>query len=132
MSVDRWMTWTGSPVSLEGKKYLYVRVIPKDEDGTKGYTGSIPQEYELQYIEATSGRVKATAYAGDQEVEGGVDYGDKIELIKLTTEEEDALIFYTINQSEPTFTKVSYEARQTLEGKYKGTELKSITYDGKR
>ena len=131
-SVDRWMTWTGSPVSLDGKKYLYVRVIPKDEDGTKGYTGSIPQEYELQYIEDTSGRVKATAYAGDQEVEGGVDYGDKIELIKLTTEEEDALIFYTVNQSEPTFTKVSYEARQTLEGKYKGTELKSITYDGKR
>ena len=132
VSVERWMTWTGSPVSLEGKKYLYVRVIPKDGDGTKGYTGSIPQEYELQYIEDTSGRVKATAYAGDQEVEGGVDYGDKIELIKLTTEEEDALIFYTVNQSEPTFSKVSYEARQTLEGKYDGTELKSITYDGKR
>lgn len=131
-SVDRWMTWTGSPVSLNGKKYLYVRAIPKDQSGSYGFTGSVPQEYEIQYIEETPGAVTATAYDGDQVVEGGVDYGDKIELIKLTTEEEHALIFYTVNQSEPTFTKVSYEASRVLEGKYKGTELNSITYDGKR
>ena len=131
-SVDRWMTWTGSPVSLDGKKYLYVRVIPKDEDGTKGYTGSIPQEYELQYIEDTPGGVKATAYAGDQEVQGGVDYGDKIELIRLTTEEEDALIFYTINKSEPVFTKVDYSKRSVLDGLYDKATAGSITLDGKR
>ena len=131
-SVDRWMTWTGSPVSLDGKKYLYVRVIPKDEDGTMGYTGSIPQEYELQYIEDAPEGVKATAYAGDQVVEGGVDYGDKIVLIRLTTEEEDAMIFYTINKSEPVFTKVDYSKRSVLDGLYDKASASSITLDGKR
>lgn len=131
-SVDRWMDWMESPVSLDGKKYLYIRVIPKDKSGAFQVTGSVPQEYELQYIEETPGIVQATAYAGDQVVEGGVDYGDKIELIRLTTEENNALIFYTINKAEPTFTKVPYEKRKTLDSKYSEAAIRSITQDGKR
>lgn len=65
-------------------------------------------------------------------MQGGVDYGDKIELIRLTTEEEDALIFYTINKSEPVFTKVDYSKRSVLDGLYDKATAGSITLDGKR
>lgn len=132
-TVDQWMTWQGSPVPLNGKKYLYVRVIPKDQSGTTGYTGSAPTEYEIQYIEGTPGTVTAAAYADDDtEIKDGVDYGDKIELIKLATEEKNAMIFYTVNKGEPVFTKVSYEYSQVLEESNQGSDMISILKDGKR
>ncbi len=126
-----WLTFkSGSTIPLNGKEYLYVRVIPGSENS--GYTGSIPQEYQIRYIEDTPDGVKATAYAGDQVVEGGVDYGDKIELIRLTTTEEQALIFYTLNGSEPVFTKVANEDRAVLDKQYSGTTIGTVLQDGNR
>lgn len=126
-----WLTFKkGNTIPLNGKEYLYVRAIPAS--AKDGYTGSIPQEYQVQYIQDTPDGVRATAYAGDQVVEGGVDYGDKIELIKLTTSEEQALIFYTLNGSEPVFTKVSNEDRSSLDRRYNGTTIGTVLQDGNR
>lgn len=124
-----WMTWSvGSSVSLNRKQYLYTRVKPT----AAGYMGSSPKEYVLTYITAEPVSVSAKAFAGGEEISGGVDYGDEIELIELTTSEEKALIFYTLDGSKPVFTKVPYEDRAALDQAYGASSAGSITLEGKR
>ena len=103
-----WETWNGTTKPpLDSNKYLYVRTYAK---AGSGYMTSAPRKYTLQYISAQPGNVEAKAYVNGTVVTGGVDYGDQIELIELTTPESNALIFYTADGSKPTFTKVSSDA----------------------
>lgn len=103
-----WETWDGkTKPPLDSNKYLYVRTYAK---AGSGYMTSAPRKYTLQYISAQPGNVEAKAYVNGAVVTGGVDYGDQIELIELTTPESNALIFYTADGSKPTFTKVSSDA----------------------
>ena len=48
-----------------------------------------------------------------QEIKDGVDIGDQIELIELTSTESNALIFYTtVDGSNPSFTKVVKDSEE--------------------
>lgn len=48
-----------------------------------------------------------------QEIKDGVDIGDQIELIELTSTESNALIFYTtVDGSNPSFTKVIKDSKE--------------------
>ncbi|MBS6397843.1 MAG: chitobiase/beta-hexosaminidase C-terminal domain-containing protein [Clostridiales bacterium] len=118
-----WINWTGGdPLSLNRKTYLYTRFVT----GEEGYVGSAPCEYPLNYLTAEPGVIDATAYVGDEVIEGGVDYGDKIELIELTASEEKAMIFYTIDGSKPSFKKVASGDRERLDEAYGKSEAGSI------
>lgn len=124
-----WLPWkAGSSVSLDRKQYLYTRVQPTAAE----YMGSSPKEYVLYYIKKVPGSVSAKTYAGGEEIGGGVDYGDEIELIELTASEDKALIFYTLDGSKPQFKKVPYEDRAALDQAYGAASAGSITLNGKR
>lgn len=127
-----WSSWqVGQSVPLNGRTYLYVRAVSDDNSSM----GSMIQEYQISYITAEPSSVTATAYAGGEIVSDGVDYNDEIELIELNVEEQgsEALIFYTLNAGNPSFSKVPYEVRLTLalDSQYSG-ELGSIVLDGIR
>ncbi len=115
-----WETWDGKAIALDSNKYLYVRTYAK---GGSGYMTSAPRKITLQYLSTQPGNVTAKAYVNGEEVTGGIDYGDQIELIELTTSESNALIFYTADGTRPTFTKVAPDASvwNTLDTNYSGT-----------
>ncbi|SCG93732.1 Predicted RNA-binding protein%2C contains TRAM domain [uncultured Clostridium sp.] len=99
-----WGSWTGSPVALAGSKYLYVRA-KTPEDST--HLSSPPRRYELKYLTDKPAGVTAKAYVKGQVITGGVDYGDEIELIELKSAENKAIIFYTTDGKQPSFTKLA-------------------------
>ena len=107
-----WTDWDGKPVDLGRNKYLYVRVKAQ---ANSGYMTSVPKKYSLKYITAQTGKITATAYMNGQEIKDGVDIGDQIELIELTSTESNALIFYTtVDGSNPSFTKVVKDSKEWI------------------
>lgn len=130
VSETLWKNWTGTSVALDKSAYLYVRV---GADADSGYLSSPPRKYALTYLTEKPGGIKAKAYVKGQEITGGVDYGDEIELIELNAEENQAVIFYTTDGSQPSFTKLP--AGDSRIGKlnplYSGTEAGTASLDGK-
>lgn len=126
-----WTDWSeGASVELGQSAYLYVRTVPSDA----AFMGSAVREYQLNYITKEPSSVSAKAYANGEIVSDGVDYNDEIELIELNVEadQQDALIFYTLNAGNPSFTKVSGTDRQKLDAQYTGSGPATILLDNIR
>lgn len=102
-----WDDWNGTAVSLDRSAYLYVRTYA---DAGGGYMTSVPQKYKISYLSAQTGNVSAKTYVNGEEINGGVDLGDQIELIELFSTESSALIFYTTDGSSPVFEKVQVKS----------------------
>ncbi|MDO4261632.1 MAG: chitobiase/beta-hexosaminidase C-terminal domain-containing protein [Eubacteriales bacterium] len=127
-----WVDWDGTAVSPERFKYLYTRVTVPDGSG---FVGSAVRRHDLTYITESPGSVTATAYVDGQPVDGNaVDFGDQIELVELESSGtgesgEKALIFYTLDGSWPSFTKVDASGRDPLDERYSEETAGTVTYE---
>ena len=130
VSEGLWKTWDGKMVGVNRNAYLYVRAVaPQDS----GYLSSAPRKVKLSYLTEEPGGIEAKAYVDGKEVEGGVDFGDQIELIELkAVEGNQALIFYTTDGSQPTFTRpeLTTSQKDELESRLSGV-MGSVSWDGK-
>lgn len=106
LSAITWKSYT-SPISANGKHYLYVRSYYKD--GNKQYMESAPVEHEIHYMNSSSAVIQATPENGEN-----IDVGKEITLLQSGAA-GDVAIFYVIDKATaPTLTRIQYDERQTL------------------
>ncbi len=125
--IEDWIP--GDTVSEIGNhRYVYMRTVaPEREPGKTNYSDSEVVEKVINYLSDMPEGIQILVQRDGNADRDGVDVGDKI---MLSTESREGMIVYTLDGTEPAFTKVPYEQREELDILVSGTSEALVLYGG--